>query len=140
MENIKQAPPTDVTPYEQKDNMTLNAEIKLAHPENHAYNQKIIDKYLPQFPKCDVIYQDKGIQILLRIVKRKIPDEKKYFQRLTKELGLIIQFQFEKVFYQCTFVWMCTRIILNITQVRRDISNIFIYSIIIDSRFKTNNL
>jgi hypothetical protein len=28
------------------------------------------------------------------------------------------EFLREKEFYQCTFIWMCTRVILNVTQVR----------------------
>ena len=34
--------------------------------------------------------------MLLGIIKRRIPDEKKYFKRLMKEFKLILLFDFEK--------------------------------------------
>lgn len=62
------------------------------------YNNFILDKYTKS--KYNDLLENKKIKMLLGIIKRRIPDEKKYFKRLMKEFKLILLFDFENVFYQ----------------------------------------
>tara|TARA_B100000424_G_C22935434_1_gene497759 strand:+ start:66 stop:2177 length:2112 start_codon:yes stop_codon:yes gene_type:complete len=83
-----------------KSDTNDNFEVEICDIEVYNYNIKIIEKYKKQYPEYESAYNNEKINILIKILKRKINDEKKYFKRLYKEFDLIQNFNFETVFYQ----------------------------------------
>ena len=75
-------------------------DVEVCDMDVYNYNKSIIEKYKEKYPKYNHIYKNENINILLKILKRKILDKKKYFKRLYKEFDLILKFSFEEVFYQ----------------------------------------
>ena len=77
-----------------------NHNIEIIDKETYEYNINIIDKYKINCPEYKEVYNNKNIDTLIKILKRKIHDNIKYFKRLYKEFELILKFNFEDVFYQ----------------------------------------
>ena len=72
--------------------------IKINYDNILSYNNIILEKYKKQKHKS--LLENDKIKLLLNIIKRKIPDDKKYFKRLIEKFRLILLFEFENVFYQ----------------------------------------
>jgi DNA polymerase III alpha subunit len=82
--------------YEEIDSLN----IKILDNEVYEHNIKIINKYQEKYPEYQDVYNNKNIDSLIKILKRKLYDNDKYFKRLYKEFDLILKFNFENVFYQ----------------------------------------
>ena len=93
--NIKELKKTIDTKQEEN-----NHNIEIIDKEIYEYNINIIDKYKINCPEYKEVYNNKNINTLIKILKRKIHDNIKYFKRLYKEFDLILKFNFEDVFYQ----------------------------------------
>ena len=75
-------------------------DIEICDKKVYDYNLGVIDKYKDKYPQYEEVYNNENINVLLKILKRKINDDVKYFKRLYKEFDLILKFNFENVFYQ----------------------------------------
>lgn len=64
-----------------------------------SYNKNILKYYVNKSKHKDLL-NDNSTQILLNLIKKKIPDHEVYCNRLIKEFRLIKKFKFENVFVQ----------------------------------------
>jgi len=82
------------------ENKDTDIDIDICNNEVYLYNEKIINKYLINYDKYKFLYENDKINLLLKVLIRKLDDDVIYFKRLCKEFDLILKFNFENVFYQ----------------------------------------